>query len=68
MRFSFAMMMIQTDPSQTPSTILTPAPQTSYQDHASMLHHMSDALFQSLDRCLQQLAPCLSTVVSRWQP
>jgi uncharacterized membrane protein len=60
MRFSFAMMMIQTDPSQT----LIPVPQTAYPDHASMLHHMSDALFQSLYRVLSLLIAILPGILA----
>jgi hypothetical protein len=53
MRSNLAMMIIQIDPATTPVTQITEA------DHVSMLHHMSDALFQSLYRVLALLIAIL---------
>ncbi len=67
MRLNFAMMM-QSDPSQTtsqaPSPVLTQVQQVSDTDHGSMLHHMSDALFQSLDRVLSLLIAILPGILA----
>ena len=40
-------------------TDTSPAPQSAYADNTSMLHHMSDALFQSLYRVLSLLIAIL---------
>jgi uncharacterized membrane protein len=60
MRFNLAMMIIQSDLSQTPSMTLQPA----YTDNASMWHHMSDALFQSLYRVLSLLIAILPGILA----
>src|SRR5271168_1940064 len=55
MRYILA-TIVQTDTS--------PVPQTTYADNTSMLHHMSDALFQSLYRVLSLLIAILPGILA----
>jgi uncharacterized membrane protein len=45
-------------------TDTSPAPQSAYADNTSMLHHMSDALFQSLYRVLSLLIAILPGILA----